>query len=666
MGDRAQINGTDTQSTSSKTWTRLGPDTSADFPGSKTRSSLTDVVHTNVTSVTSSDFHDSPLGHFTSALPSVEDLKNQSQDLFNKIKNGNHAEVERLLSDRGHKVDIVPRIGCSALHYSKLNIANWEAENGDNPLIMAARVDSKMVKLILKYGGNPNHANKDRDIPLSVAASRYDKDSIDALLRAGANLRAAVVKLTSLLRYVLSEKQLKGHGDVACTVKPLTTLLSDDVYLKCRCPIKTAFDVGRDIASIKNVRNEFKIEFELLISDANTFACKFMNNIDRMWEAREVLTFPVDLIRMAIDEKKKKFVSHPFSQQIIHDRWYDDLAHKMLYGKSLVALKYLISPLLVPPLLLKFLLFDICRGRSVMDSTMASLMRFKFTPCLCFFTDAVNYLIFLAVLIGVCVSEQDTGSVTYWEYALYVCVISRMHIELDLMAQQGWKRYFANIWNHVDILMLVLLSISALYKGCIHTDWFVQLDTKDLQSELDISDDDFNSFQLEAWSDIISHYRHFLNISYIYAVTEFVLFIRLLTLLEFTRSMGPMLIALKYLLADVLKFSVVLATTVLGTSITIYSMSVRLDRWSNDINVLCKTVDKEWYEWHYRNSDFVSYINKLTEIENINTISDYLCYMNQDINIEPPQSFGHFLSTVRSIMWSTFGLFDVEVSRIIS
>ncbi|XP_063677010.1 ankyrin repeat and SOCS box protein 8-like [Bolinopsis microptera] len=109
--------------------------------------------------------------------------------------------VEKILSERGHKVDIVPKIGCSPLHYTRLNVANTENNDGDTPLIAAAKVSYRMVDMILVYGGDPNVTNTERDSPLSIAAVRGDRDSIDALLNAGANLNAAVIKLTSYLRY---------------------------------------------------------------------------------------------------------------------------------------------------------------------------------------------------------------------------------------------------------------------------------------------------------------------------------------------------------------------------------------------------------------------------------------------------------------------------------
>ncbi|XP_063676069.1 short transient receptor potential channel 2-like [Bolinopsis microptera] len=395
-----------------------------------------------------------------------------------------------------------------------------------------------------------------------------------------------------------------------------------------------------------------------------------MNNIDRMWEAREILSFPVDLMRMAIDQRKKKFVSHPFCQQIIFDRWYGDLANKMFYGKTAVAIKYIFSPLFVLPLLLKFFFIDTCRGIPVMESNLASLLRMKFTPFLCFITDALNYVIFLSILVGVCLTEQETDAITLWEYALYVCVISRIFIELDLMIQQGWKRYFLNVWNYVDILILGLLCVAALYKGCviagvtltseIHEDTIESM-IKILDEGLeDNTTSKYYRDNINSWSKLILNYRHFLNISYVYAVTEFVLFLRLLTLLEVTRSMGPMMIALKYLLLDVLKFSVLLGSTIVGTSITIYSMSVRLEKWSLDVNDLCDDTISDSNKGGWQKDKVLELVKNLTDIENINDINITLSLCTEDIKIVPPKSFGNFLATIRSIMWSTFGLFDVE------
>ncbi|XP_063675787.1 short transient receptor potential channel 4-like [Bolinopsis microptera] len=157
---------------------------------------------------------------------------------------------------------------------------------------------------------------------------------------------------------------------------------------------------------------------------------------------------------------------------------------------------------------------------------------------------------------------------------------------------------------------------------------------------------------------MVIRYQHFLNISYMYAVAEFILFLRLLTLLEVTRSMGPMMIALKYLLLDVLKFSVLLFTTIFGASITIHSMSVTLEKLIGNVNDLCRTLKDQQATFLWTNELFLKFFGDMIDKET--ELNDNSIFCENVKDIKPPPSFQSFLATVTSIMWSTFGLFDVS------
>ena len=191
-----------------------------------------------------------------------------TQEIFKRIEANEYNELDKILSERGSKVTIVPKIGCPQQHdFITQNIANTGNEEGDSPLHAAAKVGVTVVDKILEYGGNPNAKNREGDTPLSIAAVRGDRLSIDTLLNAGASLNAAVIKLTSYLR---DHTDTDLHGfESGFSVKPLTFLLSNDVYLKCRDPFRTAFDVSKSIEAIVNIRDEFRMEFELLIRDAD-------------------------------------------------------------------------------------------------------------------------------------------------------------------------------------------------------------------------------------------------------------------------------------------------------------------------------------------------------------------------------------------------------------
>ena len=570
-------------------------------------------------------------------LPNMSEVGKGYDEIFGMIEAGNHIEVEKFLAKRGQKVEIKPKIGCSPIHYTKFNVCNFENANQDTPLITAAKVNTRMVEIVLQYGGNPNHVNKDGDTPISIAANRCDKDSIDALLWAGGNLTAAVIKLTSTLRYV-TEKQLKESAQAGFSVKPLIVLLADDVYLKCRDPIRAAFDVYKEIKHIKHVRDEFRIEFESLMEASDLFVYKFLNHCDEMAEAREILQLNSsrNLLKTAIDRRKKQFVSHPFSQQIIHEQWYGETANRLFWGKLSIALKYLTSIVVLPLTFLKFLLIDVCRGVSFMESSCSDLMRFLSIPCLCFATDAINYIGFLVVLISTCLSHfgEKTYEVTTIEYVLYYSVFARIFIEADLLIQQGWRSYFRKFWNGMNIVVLGLLVAGAVMKATIQ--YVIDKQADNYAKELNVENSTEESLYTALEAILINQHRKSMNVNYMYAVAEFILVIRLMSLLEIVKSLGPMLIALKYLLIDVIKFSVILLMVIMGTSISLYSMTIALNEWNEELN----------------------YIRS-----NITWPKDYP--KDLPVAIKIPKVFDTFTDTIRNVLWGTFGLLDIAVSHLI-
>ena len=547
-------------------------------------------------------------------FPSLEDLSQQTTQIFEMIQAKDYDGVEKILSERGHKVDIVPKIGCSPLHYTKLNVANTENEDGDTPLMAAAKVGYRMVDMILVYGGDPNVTNTVRDSPLSIAAVRGDRDSIDALLNAGANLNAAVIKLTSYLRYQKETDLLMSGFESGFSVKSLTYLLSNDVYLKCRDPFRAAFDVSKSIESIVNVRDEFRMEFELLIRDADVFAYKMLDHCDRMWEAREVLERSHGLLRKAIDEGKKRFVGHPFSQQIIIEEWYGKVAYKMTFGKVRIAAKFFLSPVLLPWYLLKYLVFEQHVKVSAMESSVAQHMKLLFIPFMCFVTDIMNYVLLLALLIATCVCPKNSHIPLDVEFWLWCCTVSRLLIEFDQMWQQGLWRYLPNMWNVLEIFSCTMIAAAALYRIIV---WITY----------DNPEDSFSLNKLE------NLHQDILNITYLYAITEFLIILRWLNFLEFFPGLGPLLIALRALIADVFKFVlIVLLTCVMGTAIAVHSIISTVRTHNETITELVK---KE-------------------------------VFAGGDVKSKTiPKFFEDFWTCLINVIWSTFGLLEVPVSIII-
>ena len=479
-----------------------------------------------------------------------KDLKGvhqQSNRIFERIEAKDYKEVAKILSEKGQKVSIDPKIGCSKIFYTRLNVANMRNKRAETPLIVAAKVSYQMVDMVLKHGGDPNVTNTEGDSPLSIAAVRGDRDSVNALLNAGADLNAAVIKLTAYLRFQTEADIINSGFETGFSVKSLTFLLSDDVYLKCRDPFRAAFDVSKSIGAIVDVRDEFKMDFELLIRDADVFTYKMLDHCDRMSEARDVLDRSYGLLRKAINEGKTKFVGHPFSQQIILEEWYGKVAYTSLCGKLGVVFKYILSPILMPCYLFKFLFFERFFRISLSKSSLAQLMDFLFIPFICFLTDIVNYLILLGLLIATCVctKERDEYEPHSVEIALWCCTISRVLIETDQMWQQGFCRYLKNMWNILELFSCTLILVAAIYRIIM---W-------------------------QKLSDLYDPAQDLLNATYLYAITEFLLILRWLNFLEFFPGLGPLLIALRIMIGDVFKFvMIVLFTCVLGAAIAVHSV----------------------------------------------------------------------------------------------
>ena len=611
-----------------------------------------------------------------SRLATVED----SEKMFSSIKSSNHAGLEQILAQNGPMVDIIPRIGCAAIHYSKYNLANWETANGESPITMATRVGSRMVEIVLRYGGNPNHCNKKGETPLCIAAVRCDEEAIDALLNAGADLRVAVLKLISELNSTPSAEQQPSNGDLASRIKPLTILLSNDVYLKCRYPIKTAFDVSKIIASIKNVRDEFKLEFELLINNTDLFGFRFVNSCDRMWEARRIITSPVDLVEMGTAQKKKMFISHPFTQQIVKERYNGSFSFtgKTLCGKTALVLQYIFSHILLLPLLLKFCLIDVCCGISLVDSNLGHVLKLMSTPCLSFVTDVVNYISFFFVLVVVCLTGKlDVHEMSIREIILYVFVLVRILVELDLLIQpqHGLKSQFKNMKNYIELTYITLLIISMIIKlrsvmeGEIHDfESYAEQHVQNYVGEEDNTDRIIKDYELDKWSEIIMHHRKILNISYFYAMAEFHLFIRVLCLLESTKSMGPIIIAIRQIASYCAKFFLLATALILVTSVAAYSLDIREKSWNKDIQMcdFLSPTAKKWNEarrWN-ETADLEKIMKSMTDGRRMN-LPDHVCSGNLQGPPGPPgpsNPFGTLKSTFESILGYLFGLTSLEVS----
>ena len=467
-------------------------------------------------------------------LPSLEDMTVLKLKLGKLVEYGDHVAVEQCLSEHCHVVKVEPKRGCSEIHYSKLcNIANSEDCTGDSPMLKAARVDAKMVNILLKYGGNPNHINFVRDCPLSEAAKRRDRESIKYLLRAGAILSAAVVKLTFSLEFKSS------HLDEEFSVKPLAVLCSEVNYLECKDPLQACFEISYYIRKIKCVREEFRIDFESIIKRTDAFTCKLMDQCEGLWEARKVLDPAYKLIVRAINNENKSFLVHPYTQIVLLEDWYGELAYTHASTKFKIFLKYFLSPILLPLYLLFFLFWEKCKNVSIKNSKFGKHMHLLFTPIMCFITEVFNYIILFVILVVVCTRPKRSITPEVDEFLLWACAFSRFLIGINHLCLRGLRNYALIFFDLFICSLLIGSSVVRLktWKG--------------------------NNSPTNENNPEITY-------SYLYAFAEFMLFLRCLFFLELSKSIGHLLIALHHLIYQFLSFILILAACIFGTAVAVF------------------------------------------------------------------------------------------------
>ena len=116
------------------------------------------------------------------------------------------------------------------------------------------------------------------------------------------------------------------------------------------------------------------------------------------------------------------------------------------------------------------------------SSRLDFLAREMLTPFYSFLCDLLNYAILLGLLIYVAlkvprsltISDNPGGNADMSDYeilrrnaaisipevTLWLCVLSRVQLEIYQFCMKGAKKYFSNFWNYVDVLICIL-SITA-------------------------------------------------------------------------------------------------------------------------------------------------------------------------------------------------------------
>ena len=178
-------------------------------------------------------------------------------------------------------------------------------------------------------------------------------------------------------------------------------------------------------------------------------------------------------------------------------------------------LKYLLGPLSIPYCLINVLI----TGNY---TPLLSCLDTFYSPIWCFVTDVINYLILLGLVFTVCLKPQVNIVPNYAELAMWLCTVSRILTELEQLYAHGKRRYWRNFWNYVELLSCIPILTSAITKITI---WMV---------------------------DSLTFYL--IYTCYFNAVAEFMFILRGLSFIEVSSSIEPLMIAVKSMMSEVLKF----------------------------------------------------------------------------------------------------------------
>ncbi|XP_063692921.1 short transient receptor potential channel 3-like [Bolinopsis microptera] len=499
------------------------------------------------------------------------------QRLFLIIQMGSVIEMESYLEYYCNPVEIVPKFGCKTKYHSEINLVNARDHFGNCPLLLSCKMGSSrndMTMMLLKYGANPNQVDENKDCPLVYVGQsvslRPDDGNIRILrelLLHGADIKQAVDTLCDTLETPNKESRT--------AMMSLTALIQPEFLMLTKDPIKTAHQVNGMLLKVASIKEEYTTDCNILAKSARDFTFAYLDACRTLWEARRLLCGS-NYIENALETQEKKFLSHPFCQEIVLEEFYGNKDFKSYKRKALFISKSFTSFFVGP---IYFLLL-------IKDYLVSGTWRFKYsrldylsrsisTPFYSFLADFLNYAILLGLLLYVALTVPDNldlkdqkGGESDRDYAerflqsnakielpeiiLWLCVLARIQLEVYQLCMRGAKKYFSNFWNNVDVLICVLMIVAFAIRFWNCT---LAVDISKIEDEV----------QLITPEELVEGFKTSTMTSiYLYSITQVFVFFRLMNFLDVMSVIGPLQLAVKKMLSDVAKLLVLLVIILLG------------------------------------------------------------------------------------------------------
>ena len=401
------------------------------------------------------------------------------QTLFSIIQFGHIKDLDQFLNMNKYcfEVEITPKFGCNRKYYSEnINPVNTRDMFGNCPLLLTCKMGSirnDMTMRLLKYGANPNQIDSNNDCPLvyvaqsvSLSPSHENKTLLKELLLHGADINTAVDVLCCTL--------LTPDKESCTAIMSLSVLIHWDNLILAKDPIKTAHLCNEKLFKVSQLKKEYTMDCKMLAKEANDFSFSFLDSCRTLWEARRLLCGS-NYIDNAIRTREKRFLAHPFCQEIILEDFFGSKDSKNICTQMHFIVTFLTGIVLVPFYVLVLVINSLSSGDwRYRYSRLNCLMQELLTPCYSLFADVFNYTILLGILITValttrldkdidCSDGQKDNLTQYFtiaplEIILWLCILSRLMTELYQAFLKGAKSYFSNFWNCVDVTICSLLT----------------------------------------------------------------------------------------------------------------------------------------------------------------------------------------------------------------
>eukprot|EP00042_Codosiga_hollandica_P020931 m.70214 g.70214 ORF g.70214 m.70214 type:complete len:725 (-) comp50117_c1_seq1:145-2319(-) len=409
---------------------------------------------------------------------------------------------------------------------------NFTGAFKETALSLAAEYDRLVcLHLLIEKGAKLDIVDARQETALSLAAKRRHTEVVKALVHAGASLKTAIHVVTDV--------------SLGIDFKALELLTSEEVIFSAPLPIRASFELTTLLKSLRLAQPERAVSYKTLESQCESMAVLLLDQCEDGWEVRRLLQKSSGLLDSAILHYQQRFIAHPATQAVLHERWYGEYVRLESTDFARLCLRYLGALMTLPFQLVRFYTLK-KRYRVLQYSELGDLLRLCRTPFMKFFGAILSYLVFLALIIFSSTQRSEVKP-TACECILAFWIGALVVAESLECSTIGCSRYLSSWWNVLDIIMLAGFS-TVIVARCV------------------------------AWASADSYSYLLFQADVVFAISATLTCLRLLYVFQTSSLLGPLLLTIFRVLRDLYKFAAVLLVFILAFSIALTKVFQSMER----------------------------------------------------------------------------------------